>query len=251
MAKPIGLQLYSLREQAAKDFPGVLKQVAQMGYVGVEYAGLHNYSAKEIAKIIDELGLKSCSAHVSMPTKENIAQLAEDADILGYKYIITGFGPDNMKTPDDLKRCVDAFAEGAQIAKEAGLQLGMHNHWWEFDKQFDGKTPYEIIMEAVPELFSELDIYWSTHAKADTVEVVKKWGKRIPLLHVKDGDLADQPVHKAVGEGKVAIKDIITSADEETLEWLIVELDSCATDMVEAVAKSVNWLAQTGLGRKS
>ncbi len=249
-AKPIGLQLYSLREQAAKDFPSVLEQVAKMGYVGVEYAGLYGYSAKEIAKIINDLGLQSCSAHSPMPTKENISQLVDDAEILGYKYIVTGLGSDNMKTLDDVKRSADMFAEGTQIAKQAGLKLCMHNHEWEFDKQFEGKMPYEIIMEAVPELLSELDIYWVSHAKVNAIDITKQWNNRIPLLHVKDGELKSDRVHTALGEGKVPIKEIIESADEETLEWLIVELDACNTDMTEAVAKSANWLAEIGLGIK-
>ncbi len=251
MAKPIGLQLYSLREQAAKDFPAVLEQVAKMGYVGVEYAGLYGYSAKEIAKIINDLGLKSCSAHGPMPTEDNIGQMAEDAEILGYKHIVTGFGPDDMKTLDSVKRVADAFAQGARIASEAGLKLCMHNHEWEFLTQFDGKTPYDIIMETAGELCSELDIYWSELAEANTVEVTKKYCKRIPLLHVKDGDLTADRVHKAVGEGKVPIREIINAADKDVLEWLIVELDACASDMVEAVAKSIDWLVEAGLGRKS
>ena len=251
MAKPIGLQLYSLREQAERDFPGVLKQVSKMGYIGVEYAGLHGYSAKEIAKIINDLGLKSCSSHGPMPTKDNISQLAEQAHILGYKYIVTGFGADDVKTLDAVKLTAEKFAEGAELAKQSGLKLCMHNHEWEFDKQFEGKTPYEIIMEAAPELLSELDIYWAAYAKINVVEIMQRWNKRIPLLHVKDGDLTQDRVHKAVGEGKVAIKDIIEAADTNVLEWLIVELDACNTDMTEAVAKSINWLAENGLGIKS
>ena len=67
--------------------------------------------------------------------------------------------------------------------------------------------------------------------------------------HVKDGDLTEPPVHKAVGDGKVPTEDIINAADSSQLEWLIVELDSCETDMTEAVAKSVKFLASTGLGK--
>lgn len=249
MVKPISVQLYSVREAAGKDFPGTLRRIAEMGYAGVEFAGLHGHSAKEIARIVKDLGMVSSSAHVGMPTKENIDQLVDDARTLGYKFLVTGFGPDDMKTEDGIKACIEKFARAAETVKPHGLTLTMHNHWWEFDRTFGGKTPYEMILAAVPDMASELDIYWSTHGGADTPQVVRTWGKRIPLLHVKDGDLTEKKVHKAVGDGKVPIKTIVEAADEKVLEWLVVELDACDTDMFEAVAKSYQWLVRSGLGK--
>ncbi|NLX07178.1 MAG: sugar phosphate isomerase/epimerase [Phycisphaerae bacterium] len=249
MAKPISLQLYSVREEAAKDFPGVLKRVAAMGYVGVEYAGLHGLSAKEVAKIVGDLGLKSSSAHVGLPTRQTIDQMAADAGALGYTHLIGGFGPDDMKTEDSVRACAAKLAEGADLAKSVGLKFGMHNHWWEFDRQFGGQTPYEIILSEAPNLFSELDIYWCCHGGADSIGVTRQWASRIPLLHIKDGDLTNPPVHKAVGEGKVPVRATVEAADPKVLEWLIVELDNCATDMMEAVAKSVRFLGESGIGR--
>jgi sugar phosphate isomerase/epimerase len=247
MAKPISVQLYSVREAAAKDFPGTLKKIAEFGYAGVEYAGLHGHSAKEIAKIVKDLGMVSSSAHVGFPTKENIGQLVDDAKALGYQFLISGFGGDDMKTEDQAKACAEKFAHAVEMVKPYGLKFGMHNHWWEFDRKFGGKTPYEIILAGAPNMFSELDIYWSTRGGADTVSVVKTWGKRIPLLHVKDGDLTEKIVHKAVGEGKVPIQAIVNAADAKVLQWVVVELDACDTDMLEAVKKSYNWLVGNGL----
>jgi len=248
MAKPISVQLYSVREEAAKDFPGTLKKIAQMGYKGVEFAGLHNHSAKEIAQLIRSLGMAASSAHVGLPTKENIHQIADEANELGYKYLISGFGPDDMKTLEQVKACAEKLAKACELTKSVGLQFGMHNHWWEFDRKFEGKTPYEIFMNTVPDLCSELDIYWSTKGGADTVELVKKWGNRIPLLHVKDGDLGERIVHKAAGDGKIPIASIVNAADPKALKWLVVELDDCDTDMMEAVAKSHAWLKAQKLG---
>jgi len=252
MAKPISVQLYSVREGAGKDFPGTLKRIAQMGYKGVEYAGLHGHPAKEIAKIVKDLGMVSSSAHAGLATKDNVNQLVDDAKTLGYKYVIGGCGPDDMKTTDGLKACLDKFLLSCDLLKPHGLIAGMHNHWWEFDHQLDGRRPYDTIMEKVPNLISELDIYWSTKGGADTVKVVKQWAKRIPLLHVKDGDLTEKIVHKAVGEGKIATRAIIEAADPKVLKWVVVELDACDTDMFQAVEKSCRWLVSNGLaeGRK-
>jgi len=248
MAKPVSLQLYSVREAAAKDFSAVLGKVARMGYGGVEYAGLHGMPASEVARVVSDHGLVSSSAHVPLPTRETIDQLAEDAETLGYHRIVCGFGSDAMKTEDSVKVCAEKFAAGCELARSVGLSLGMHNHWWEFDREFSGRSQYQIILETVPELYSELDIYWCAHAKVDLIETIKVWKARIPLLHVKDGDLTEPPVHKAVGDGKVPIRAAIEATDEDSLEWLVVELDDCATDMLEAVGKSVRWLIDEGLG---
>lgn len=251
-SKPISVQLYSVREQAGKNFPQTLKQIADIGYSSVEFAGLHNHTPKEIAKLMGDLGMTASSAHVGMPTQENIQQLVDEAKALGYQYLITGFGPDDMKTYDDVRRCADKFIAGCNLVEPHGLALGMHNHWWEFDRKFQDRTPYEIIMMNARTLVSELDIYWSTKGGADTAAVVRDWANRIPLLHVKDGDLGEKIVHKAVGEGKVPIEKIVKSADELVLKYLVVELDACETDMMEAVAKSYRWLTSKGLakGRK-
>src|SRR5690348_1909779 len=103
MLKPISVQLYTVRGLCEKDFFGVLKQIADIGFVGVEYAGLHGKSAAEVATRIKELGLKSSSAHVGMPTPENIAQLKADAGALGYTRLVTGFGPKDMESEEGCK----------------------------------------------------------------------------------------------------------------------------------------------------
>ncbi|HLH78770.1 MAG TPA: sugar phosphate isomerase/epimerase, partial [Chthonomonas sp.] len=91
MAKiPIGLQLYSVREQCAKDLPGVLKAVAQMGYEGVEFAGYHGYGAAELRKMLDDFGLKCCGAHVGIETLlgDELAKSIEFHKTLGNKFLI-------------------------------------------------------------------------------------------------------------------------------------------------------------------
>jgi sugar phosphate isomerase/epimerase len=103
----------------------------------------------------------------------------------------------------------------------------------------------------VPTLKSELDIYWVTKGGADASSVWRQWESRIPLLHVKDGDLSDANVFSAVGDGKVPVAKTLTAAAESrTLEYLVVELDSCPTDMMAAVEKSLGWLVKNGFGEK-
>ena len=245
--KPISLQLYSLRDSAAKDFPGVLRQVAGIGYKGVEFAGLQGHNAKEIATLIDDLGLEVSSSHTGLPTPENITELADTELTLGNTRVISGFGPDAFKTVNDVKAAAAKFEQAAELLEPYGITFGFHNHWWEFST-LDSKYVYDILMDEAPDVFSELDVYWAAYGKADPVAVVSQYKARLPLLHIKDGMLGEGAVHTAVGSGKLDMPAIIGAADPTVLEWVIVELDNCATGMLEAVKQSYAYLTGSGLG---
>ncbi|MDH7600516.1 MAG: sugar phosphate isomerase/epimerase [Armatimonadota bacterium] len=256
MAKPLALQLYTLREDVypgGNNLPNVLKTVAEIGYAGVETAGLHGYDPKEIAKIAADLGLTICAAHVGVPDSETVKRIADEQAILGNKRVIGGFGPNEFETLDAIKAAAARFQRAHELLKPYGMTFGFHNHWWEFDKlRGDDRYIYDILLEEAPDVFSELDVYWCAYGKADPVEVLSKHGSRIPLLHIKDGMLVEgDHTHTAVGSGKLNMPAIIGAADPTVLQWLIVELDACATDMLEAVKKSYRYLVDKGLGTGS
>jgi len=246
---PVSIQLYTLRETAAKDFFGVLKEVAAMGYVGVEMAGLHNKKPAEVRKVLDDLGLVASSTHIGMPTKENLQEVVDTAKALGYKLIITNRGPDKFAGPDGVKNVAESLQEAALLLKPHGLRFGYHNHWWEFDR-VEGRLKYDVLMELAPDIFGELDTYWAANFGAVNVpEVIAKHKNRMPLLHIKDGPLVKDQPHTAVGSGKMDVAGCVHAADPKVLEWLVVELDSCATDMTTAARESCAWLTRNGLGR--
>jgi sugar phosphate isomerase/epimerase len=245
---PVSIQLYSVRDDAQRDFVAVLKKIAAMGYVGVEPAGLHGMAAKDVRKVLDDLGLKVSSIHGQLPTTENVNQIVDEAGALGYTLHISGFGPDQFATLDGTLKAAELFQRGVDLLKPHGLRYGFHNHWFEFDKKFDGKTPYELLLEHAPGAFSELDTYWCAVAGGDPVKVVRAHSQRLPVLHIKDGSMRKEDAMTAVGDGRMDWKSIIGAADENVLEWLVVELDRCATDMLEAIGKSVKYLASAGFG---
>ncbi len=243
---PLSIQLYTLRDVINADFPAVLRRVAEIGYKGVEFAGLHGIVPAEIAAILSETGLEVSSSHVGIPTRETIAKLADTEKTLGNTRLVAGFGPDQFKTLDECKRSAEKFQTAAQLAAEEGLTFAIHNHWWEF-QTVDGHHVYDYVLESAPDALCELDIYWVAYAGASPAEVIAKHKSRLPLLHIKDGSLEKDTAMTAVGRGKVDIKAAIGAADPEVLKWLIVELDSCDTDMWEAVAQSYTYLTQNRL----
>lgn len=119
-------------------------------------------------------------------------------------------------------------------------------HGWEFH-QVNGHLVYDIVLEAAPDIFSELDVYWAAHAGQDAAKVVGAHKARLPVLHIKDGLLEKDGPMTAVGSGKLDIPAIVGAADPNVLQWLIVELDACATDMTEAMRQSYTYLTGQGL----
>ena len=242
---PISVQLYSLREEAKKDFPAVLKAVADMGYIGVEPAGLQGMKPEEVRKILDDLGLIASSTHGPFPNADNVNELVDTAKTLGYTRHIAGVSPDDCATLDSTLEAAKRVQAATELFEGTGITFGLHNHWWEFDKDFEGKLPMDVILENASGAFAEVDTYWVAVGGANAAEVVKKLGARAPLLHIKDGPMNREEAMTAVGAGGMDWASVIGAA-EGTAEWLVVELDKCDTDMATAVAESYTYLTSNG-----
>jgi len=243
--KPIGLQLYTLREAAAQDFPAVLTKVAEIGYKGVEFAGLHGMPAAEVRKMIDDLGMVACSAHGGIPTAETAAQIIDECNALGHTRLVTGPGG-ALDTMDNVLAAADRLNAGIEALGKSGIRLGLHNHWAEF-QLVDGVLPEDVMLDKCPDLFAQLDVYWTAVGGPDPAATVARLKSRAPLLHIKDGMIDPPQPHTAVGQGVLDMPGIIAAADPDVVEWLIVELDSCATDMVKAVEDSYRYMIDNGL----
>jgi sugar phosphate isomerase/epimerase len=241
MSLPVALQLYSLREAASKDYAATVRKVAEFGYDGVESAGFPGTTPQAAGRLYRELGLKVPSAHTSMPLGPQGQQIFDDMHAIGCERIITGFGPDQFKTTDLIKASCDLFNQAYAACKANGFAFGLHNHWWEY-QQVDGRYVYRVMNELLdPGIQLEIDTYWVKTAGVDPVAVVKELGARVTLLHIKDGPATTKEAPMtAVGEGVLDFPAIIKAASHT--EWLVVELDRCATDMFEAVRKSVEYL---------
>ncbi|MFQ6131172.1 MAG: sugar phosphate isomerase/epimerase family protein [Armatimonadota bacterium] len=248
--KPIALQLYTVRELCQEDFPGTVKRVAEVGYKGVEFAGLHGMAPSEVKALVNDLGLEVASSHVALLTAENAEEVIEQERTLGNRRLVTSMGQNQLQTLDDCKRAAASLQQAADMAKQAGMEFGYHNHWWEF-LPVEGQLPHEILMSEAPDAFAQLDVYWVAYGKADPVQVVRRYKDRAPLLHMKDGTLEEGAPHTAVGAGALDMPAIVGATDESVTDWLIVELDHCATDMFQAVVDSYTYLTENGLAEGS
>ncbi|MDH7571011.1 MAG: DHH family phosphoesterase, partial [Armatimonadota bacterium] len=212
--KPISLQLYSVRAEAAKDFAATLKKVADIGYKGVEFAGLHGLAPAEVKKMVDDLGLEVSSAHMPLPTPENRNQLVDECKTLGIPKLISGFGGNQLKSVEDCLAAAAKVRQAVSLLEGTGIAFGLHNHWWEFEKVQD-IFPMDILLVNAPQAFSETDVYWAEVGCGDAVTAVAARKARIPLLHVKDGMIEPKQPMTAVGSGKLNIPAIIKAADPD------------------------------------
>lgn len=246
--KPIALQLYSVRREAEKDYPGTLKRTAGIGYAGVELAGTQGRTLAEVNRIIRDLGMAVSSYHSSLVTKDTLQQMLDDTALLGCTVVVSGWKREDWDSLEGIRRAAEAFQRSAELLKPHGLLLACHNHWWEL-KDFGGTRGLEHFFALAPDAHAELDVYWAARfGEVDVPAFARKWRRRVPLMHVKDGPLVEGLPHTAVGEGKMDIPAVVRAADPSFLQWLIVELDECGTDMFQAVEDSYRYLISTGLG---
>ena len=260
MLRPVAVQLYSLREQAEKDFVAVLKKVADIGYQAVEPAGFWNLRPSEFKKIIDDLGLKMYSSHSPWARPNNLGECMEIASILGLDKIVCGYGPEEFRDMDAIKRTAEQTSKMAEIVGKQGFTLFQHNHYWEFDR-LDGRIKYDIYAELCPKVKFEIDSFWSTNFGAeDPVAMLKLFGDRVILLHMKDGSLkrTDDGLRivngiydnkadlRPLGTGDLPIADLIAAAPA-TVGSVVVELDYCNTEMVQALEISYRFVTSSGL----
>lgn len=186
---PVGLQLYSLRDQFAKDVPGTLDQVRGFGIKYVETAGTYGLTPEKFRAELDARGLKAVSGHFPYEgCRDHIEDVARDAKILGLEYVGCAWIP--HKDPFDEKSCREAAAvfnrAGAALAKH-GLKFFYHTHGYEFLPYGKG-TLFDLLMaETKPEyVHYQMDVFWIVHPGQDPVKLFEKYGSRFALMHLKD-----------------------------------------------------------------
>lgn len=187
---PVALQLYTVRDAAAEDFFGVLKQVKEMGYDFVEFtADFYGYEACEIRAEMDKLGLKAVSAHVPIDMLvDDVQAVIDDFGTLGCKYIAVPW-LDEARRPgsDAWPQVVEQIKGIGQALRAAGMTLLYHNHDFEFAK-IGGKYALDMLYESVPAeyLQTQIDTCWVKVAGEDPAAYVLKYAGRCPIVHLKD-----------------------------------------------------------------
>lgn len=267
---PIAVQFYSVRDHSEKDFYGTLKAIREMGYDGVEFAGLYGNDAKTIRAWLDELGLKGISAHVALD--EMLAdpdKCFSDYKTIGCEYIAVPYTDEHRRPGGDrFEETIEDIKKMASKAKEYGIQMLYHNHDFEFIKIGD-KYGYDILFESVPAdlLQTEQDTCWVNVAGENPVDYITKYSGRAPVVHIKDFVMKNResksglyeligikPTERQADEGDFAFRPaghgvqdfppILEAAKKAGSKWIVVEQDRpcLGWDSLECVQKAIEYL---------
>lgn len=270
MALPIAVQVYSVRNDAANDLYGTLKQIKEMGYDGVEFAGLYGNAPSDVKKMCDEIGLVPISAHV--PYAEMIADpkgvLSAYSEIgckfVAIPYLSEAYRPGNEKFGEVIE---NAKVLGG-IANELGMKLLYHNHDFEFVK-IDGEYALDVLYDKVSSDFlaTELDTCWVNVGGEDPSKYILKYSGRAPVVHLKDfyGERTEDMYEligiekksagrpnnfelRPLGSGLQDMPSIVKAANAAGAEWLVVEQDSPSMGLtpMECIKKSIDYLKSIG-----
>ena len=250
MAKlPIALQLYTVRDDAGKDFAGTIKKVAEIGYTGVELAGHGGLGVQALKSLLDDNGLRIAGSHIGIDALENdIAKVIDENLSLGNHNIVVPYLSDDRRQDSaGYKKVAAALNVFGETLRSHGLTLAYHNHAFEFDTLDNGQNGMEILLdETDPGLVkAEIDTYWVLVGGKDPVEFVKKYSGRVILMHIKDRNPEDGSFAE-VGTGNLPLDDLVEVAPSVGASWLIVEQDVCKRPPLEAVTISYNNLKARG-----
>ncbi|MGB9681419.1 MAG: sugar phosphate isomerase/epimerase family protein [bacterium] len=243
---PIALQLYSVREDCGKDFIGTIKAVSEMGYEGVEFAGYYNKDAKELKKILDDLGLKVAGTHIGINTLlgEELKKTIEFNSILDNKFLIVpGLPPEYISSKNAWLNTAKIMNEISEKLKPYNMYVGYHNHDIEF-KQLEGEIPWDVFFGATnKDVVMQIDIGNAIHGGANPIEILKKYPGRAKTVHIKEYPFTAP----AVGEGEVKWDEIFSLC--ETIggtEWYIVEYETPGRPPLESVKRCIENLKRMG-----
>ena len=260
---PIALQVYSIRDAATADFEGTMRQVKEMGYDGVELAGLYGLdSAVKVKEILDKVGLALVSAHVGLDILEDDAAL-DDYAATGIKYVAIPWmvAP---KDEDELKVAIARITKIGERCKARGIQLLYHNHDFEFGK-IGGKYILDTYYDEIPSdlLQTELDTCWVNVGGEVPADYVRKYTGKAPVVHLKDfvgsksenmyaligsdaakEDSAGKFEFRPVGHGRQDFPAILAAAEDAGASWVVVEQDSPSMGKtpLECVKMSIDYL---------
>jgi sugar phosphate isomerase/epimerase len=256
---PIGIQLYTVRNDLTANFDGTLKKLAAMGYREVEasiasegHIDFNGGPPAEFKKRLDDAGLRVPSCHFGPPKDAaEWARHIETAHTLNLDYMLCATPPHKTNSLEAWKRSADFFNHLGKQCRDAGFRFAYHNHNAEF-RVYEGVIAYDQLLRSTDRdlVGMEMDCFWATFAGADPVKYLQQYPGRFPLLHIKDlksgykpttGDFKGNPFSE-VGNGVVNWKRIFVAASDAGLKHYYVEQDMWDRPSLESARMSVEYL---------
>ena len=245
---PIALQLYSIREDCARDLEGSIKAVADMGYEGVEFAGYYERGAYELKRLCDAHGLQIVGTHIGLDTLlgDAFEETVTFNKTLDNRYLIVpGLAAERRDSRAAWMATAKIFNEIATRLAAYDMQTGYHNHHIEF-QEMDGELPWDTFFgHTQKDVVMQLDTGNMYHGGAEPVSFLEKYPGRAQLVHLKEhSSTNDQAL---IGEGEVDWSRVFEVCEKSgATEWYIVEQESYAFTPLECVDRCLQNLKKMG-----
>jgi sugar phosphate isomerase/epimerase len=261
--KPVGLQLWTIRDEVAKDLAAALKAVSAIGYGEIEFAGVPKQSAAEVRAMLRDNGLAAPSMHCGMAdAQKDLQQRIDYAQAIGAQYLVISFpstADERFKdgnalaagmTLDDWKWNAEQLNRIGELTRKAGITCGYHNHNMEF-RSYDGVVAYDELLRLTDAklVTMELDIGWVAAAGADPLRLLTQHADRISSLHIKDVrkdaktavDRVDTQTTE-IGSGRVDWPKLFAAMDPQRIRHYFVEQENFERAPLESVKLSFDYL---------
>jgi sugar phosphate isomerase/epimerase len=252
---PIGLQLYSLRDQFKTDVPGTLDKVKAFGFRHAELAGTYGQPPEQFKSALESRGIKPVAGHFGYDRfLTDIEGIRKEAKALGLKYAGCAWIPHEGNF--DGKLCREAAAvfnkAGAELAKD-GIRMFYHIHGYEFQPYGKGTLMDLLMKETNPKhVVFEMDVFWTVHPGQDPVKLLNTYGNRWELMHLKDmkkgtptGLLtgqSDVSNDVAIGTGQIQMLPLLKAARKAGVKWYFIEDESPSVE--QQIPQSLRYLEQ-------
>ncbi len=231
----VAIQLYSVRDDCGKDFAGTVREIARIGYEGVEFAGYYGWSAADIRKLLDDCGLKAAGTHIGIETLlgDEFEKTVEFNRTLGNVHLIVpGLPGEYTESRAAWARTADLFSEIAAKLKPLGMWTGYHNHTVEF-QPLDGELPWDTFFgRASKDVVMQVDLGNAMSGGGDPVPYIAKYPGRARTVHCKE--FRKDSGFAMLGEGDVPWKRVFDLCETKgNTVWYIVEQEVYSVAPIE------------------
>lgn len=249
----VGLQLYTLRDAARADLEGTLRDIAGIGFREVELLdSMKNFGmpAAQLRQLLDRLGLRAPSTHISTDAFDELPRLIDDAHTLGHDYVIVASLPLDPKatTLDDYRRWADRFNTAGETVRRAGLWLGFHDEAENF-RPIDGQVPYDVMVARLdPKLVRlQLDTGNAAVGGQDPLPYMHRYRDRYFLFHIKDAPRLGSPTDTELGKGVVDLKSILALAGSLDDKYVYIEQETYPGAPIDSVKRDYAYLSKLSI----
>jgi sugar phosphate isomerase/epimerase len=244
----VGIQLYTLRDDARRDLERTLGDIAAAGYKDVELlGGMNNFgmAPERVRALLDKNGLRAPSTHVGGSDFDNLDRQFAAAATLGHKYIVLASLPGEQRTLDDYRHWADRLNEAGKLARTHDLWIAFHDEAYDFPP-IDGMVPYDVLVDRTDPAVVRLQLDTGNAAMGgrDPIDYMKKYGSRYWLFHIKDAPRLGSPTDAELGKGVIDFRRLFGMIDDIDDKYLYVEQETYPGAPLDSVRRDFDYISR-------